>query len=150
MSEAGHSQRLARTPYTLAMVICEAAHRDMATGKTTLLGIFTTIGSQVFPATLGQLCIYLAITDGLGPVPITLKVVDVDEVEAPLFEQTASFEFQDPLSVVETVFQILNLVFPVPGEYRVQLFAADEPLMERRLLVLQPPAPQLPLSEPPP
>lgn len=148
MSETDQHQTLARTPYTLAMVVCEAAYRDMATLKTTLLGIFTTIGSQVFPAMLSQVCVYLAVTDGLGSVPITLKVVDVDETEQPLFEQTVNFDFPDPLVVLETIFQIQNLPFPAPGEYRVQLFAANEPLMERRLIMVGPATPPPTASDP--
>lgn len=45
--------------------------------------------------------------------------------------------FPDPLAVVEVVFSKANVLFPAPGEYRVQLFAAGEPLRERRLHVLQ-------------
>jgi hypothetical protein len=43
--------------------------------------------------------------------------------------------FADPLVVLEVVFTQARVVFPEPGEYRLQLFAAGEPLLERRLQV---------------
>jgi len=46
--------------------------------------------------------------------------------------EAATFPFTHPSIVV---YVVLKVVFPEPGEYRLQLFVAGEPLLERRLQV---------------
>lgn len=123
-------------PYALAMVICDHVWRDGTTGKCTLLGSFSFIAAASFPATHHSMGIYAAITDGRGKVSITLTIVDADEEEA-LFRAEAEIGFEDPRAVSELVLNLQNITFPRPGEYRVQLFAGDEFLLERRLIVQQ-------------
>jgi hypothetical protein len=50
------------------------------------------------------------------------------------FETTVSF--LEPTEEVEAVFRLVDLVFPEPGDYRLQLFAAGQFLQERRFLVI--------------
>ena len=122
-------------PVPLAMVICDAVHEDPTTGKKTILGTFTAVQSPEFPATVGKICIYLALTDARGTVPIRLSIVDVDELRPPIIEQSADLNFLDPITVEHTDFDLIDVIFPSPGEYRIQLFAGDEFVIERRLNV---------------
>ncbi len=124
-------------PYTLALIVCDQIYADPATGKMTLLGTFSTIGASRFPAIHPSMAIYLAVTDGRGKCPIRVRLVDVDETREPVFTLDGQVEFKDPRSVVEMPFQTPPLQFPEPGEYRLQLFCGDEPLMERRIVLLQ-------------
>jgi hypothetical protein len=57
-----------------------------------------------------------------------MRLVDVDETHAPVFEENTIIEFPDPLTVVEFTFVHRGPVFPSPGEYRLQLFGAGQPL----------------------
>lgn len=125
-----------QAPYPLAMVICDAIFRDPGSGKRTLLGCFSTIIAPKFPARQPLLALYIAVTDGRGRVPITLKLVDVDEDAPPIFEAENVIEFTDPRVIMELDLHIANAVFPKPGEYRLQLLAGKEPILERRILVL--------------
>ena len=50
------------------------------------------------------------------------------------FETTVNF--LDPTEEVEVVFRLLDLVFPEPGDYRVQLYGAGQFLRERRFLLI--------------
>ena len=122
-------------PYALAMVICDFIWRDLATGKCSLLGSFSFIAARNFPAVHPSLGVYAAITDGRGKIPIVFQVVDVDEVEEPIFKAESEVDFKDPRAVSEWILNIQGLSFPKPGEYRFQLFAGSEFLLERRLLV---------------
>ena len=127
----------AQPPYPLAMVICDAIHQDRATGKRTLLGCFSTIGAPAFPASHPLLAAYVALTDGHGEVPIKLQLVDVDEAEEPLAEAEGKVKFTDPRVVVEIGLHLAGIVFPRPGEYRLQLYGAGELLIERRILLIE-------------
>lgn len=124
-------------PYALAMVICDWIWRDPYTGKRTIIGTFSVIGARKFPAVHPILSIYTAFTDGRGKVPIKLRIVDVDEESEPLFEVEQEIDIPDPRAIGEFDAHAMGISFPSPGEYRVQLFACNEMIIERRILVHQ-------------
>ncbi len=124
-------------PVVLAMIICDAIYQDPATRKCTLLGTFSTINARQFPVVHPQLAVHVALTDGHGRTRIRLTLVGTDENQRPLFSGEGAIEFNDPRMVAELNFTIANLTFPAPGEYRLQVQANDELLMERRLYVLE-------------
>jgi hypothetical protein len=139
-------------PYALAMVICDAIWKDPGSGKRTILGCFSTILAQKFPASHPILAVYVAVTDGHGKVPLSLRLVDAKDDENTLFSADGEGQFPDPRAVLELDFHIPGLVFPEPGEYRFQLWAGDEMLITRRLAVTQiplPPSPARPTEEQP-
>ena len=126
-------------PYCLAMVLCDAVHQDRATGKFTLLGLFSTVGAHEFPADV-QLCVYFAITDGDGDHQVTLRVVQsehiFDSACEPVYEANVNVKLESPLMVLEGHFGIKDLKLPDPGVYHIELLDGDEVLMSRRLVAL--------------
>jgi len=125
-----------QAPDVLAMLFADDIHRETASGKFSILGTYDTVAAPSFPWTLPALIMYLALTDGRGQTPMTIRLVDVDELRPPIFESQATIDFSDPLSVVEMAFFETNVLFPGPGEYRVQLFAFGQFIRERRLLLI--------------
>jgi hypothetical protein len=61
--------------------------------------------------------------------------VGANEGDPPLFSGEGTIEFPDPRVVAELNFGLRNVGFPHPGEYRFQVYANEELLMERRLHV---------------
>ena len=127
-------------PYCLAMVLCDAVHRDGATGKFTILGTFSTFAVREYPAKV-SFCVYYAVTDGLGPTTLRLRLVDAasgiadsagGKHQKSVFEIRADFGFDNPLAVVESTVGI-ETVLPMPGLYHCELWAGDDLLMSRRL-----------------
>ncbi|MCK6457369.1 MAG: hypothetical protein L6Q92_12675 [Phycisphaerae bacterium] len=129
-----------RTPAVLSMIVCDGVHRDPSTGKFTILGTFNIIGCRQTPVTHEVMFVYLALTDALGTTPLTLDLVSADETTT-IFKSEVSIDVPDPLVVVELPLQARNVTFENPGEYRLRLFCADEPLMERRIVVAKLPEP---------
>lgn len=123
-------------PVVLAMVICDAIHQDPATKKCTLLGTFSTITARSFPVVHPGLAIHVALTEGRGNTRIRLTLVSSADEQQVLFTQEGTIQFADPRVVAEINFGLRNLSIPQPGEYRVQIFANDELMAERRLHVL--------------
>jgi hypothetical protein len=117
------------------MVVCDSIHIDPSTGKRYLLGTFSIIHAVEFPATHPVLCLYVSMTNGRGDTPIRIQLIDADEEREPIFVNEAEVPFDDPRTVVEMGIVLQNITFEAPGEYRFQLFASDEFLMERRILV---------------
>jgi len=125
-----------QAPFALSMMICDAVHIDPGTGKAFILGCFGSIGAERFPAMHPHMAVFAEITDCRGKTPFQVRVVDVDEQCEPIAEMITDVEMPDPLAIGMLVVQLVGMVFPAPGEYRVQLFSGDAPLMERRLLLM--------------
>lgn len=123
-------------PLALAMVVCDAIWADPGTGKKTILGTFSTIIGREFPLKMSQLSVYVALTDARGKVPLTLRLVDVDELRDPVISQDFEVDFIDPIMIAEGTFLFTETIFPEPGEYRLQLLSASELIIERRLLIM--------------
>jgi len=123
-------------PFPLAMVVCDRIHRDPGTGKLFILGCFSIIGVETLPATHLEMGLYVELTNGRGKIPIRVRLVDADEERDPIWETTDDFESEDPRTVMQLAFDIRGLQFEHAGEYRFQLFACSEFLMERRIIVL--------------
>jgi hypothetical protein len=121
-------------PYALAMLVCDGLHLDPMTGKTYVMGCFSKVFAREFPATQAM-CVYAILTDGYGKVPVIVRIVDVDAADEPLFEAKAEVEFTDPRMMVELTFGPEGVTFPAPGEYRIQLFAGPEFVIERRIVL---------------
>lgn len=124
-------------PSCLAFVIADAIWRDPGTGKRTILGCFSAIHAREFPAAHGQLALYIALTEGRGTVPLEVRLVRVDAEDEEIAKVAADIEFRDPRMILEVDLHVRGLVFPMPGEYRFQVSAQGEFLIERRLVVAQ-------------
>ena len=125
-------------PILLAMVVCDQAYRDSTSQKTSLLGIFSVIFAPKLPALHPYLTVYLSLTDAKGLVQLKVQLIDVNESKTPLATVEMPMEIEDPRTVFETYVTLGNLEFPEYGEYRVQTFANNEFLGERRITLIPP------------
>lgn len=129
---------MSAVPYPLAMVVCDGFWRDPYTGKHTLIGTFSAIGGSTFPLVHTVLSVYISLTDGRGKTPLRLQLVDVNEEQEPIFELTQEVDFVDARMICEICFQAVGVTFPRPGEYRLKLFADQEFIIERWIVVFGP------------
>jgi hypothetical protein len=118
------------------MLICDAVWSDPWTGKKTLIGTFSHIVANAFPLAHPFLAVFLALADARGKFPVKVRLVGSDEDAPPLMEVEAEVSNDDPRAVVELVLNFNGVVLPAPGEYRLQAHAANEFLIERRLLAV--------------
>jgi hypothetical protein len=130
-----------QAPDVLAMILADSVLRDAVTGKWFIHGVYSSIFADEFPATYPMIVVYTSITNGHGKTNLELKLIDVDEEFDALGTKTITVDFADPLVVIDVVFPLGPIVFPTPGEYRIQLFGAGQPLRERRLYVVPRPTP---------
>ncbi len=120
-------------PDVLSLLVCDQILIDRLTGKTSLIGMFSTIGASRYPVRHPQLCVFASLTDGRGPTPLELTIVDSEDARPPIVSGTATVEFKDPRAVACLNLHFNGLVFPEPGGYRVQLKCHGELLREARL-----------------
>ena len=132
------SARPPQTPLCLALVLADAVHQDPSSRKHTILGTFSTLYAPAFPAVHPFMAAYTVLTDGMGPTPVKLQIVDGD-TDTSLVEAEAEVNFDTPWLVLEIVLILEKMVFPRAGRYRLQLWSAEHLLMERRLMVVHAP-----------
>jgi hypothetical protein len=124
-------------PEVLALVLADHIHHDDETGKLFILGTRLQIWARSFPLDHPALAVYAALVDGRGNITLRFRLVDSDEEGEVVAEEEAEVTFDDPLTELQVVVSFNELVFPEPGEYRLQLFAGGQFLRERRLMVGQ-------------
>ncbi|HBI46936.1 MAG TPA: hypothetical protein DDY78_29400 [Planctomycetales bacterium] len=130
-----------QAPDVLAMVLADAVLGDLVSKKLFIQGTYSAIFGRDFPLVCPAIVVYAAITNGHGKTLIELRVVDVDAEHEPLGKAGILMDFADPLVVADAVFAISPVVFPGPGEYRLQLYMGNHLLRERRLQVIPVPMP---------
>ncbi len=135
-------------PDVLALLVCDQIITDRLSGKQSLIGMFSTIHSVRFPVVHPQLCVYVALTDGRGKTPLTIRIVDADDSRPPLVQGTGAVEFKDPRMIANLALQFHGLRFPEPGQYRIQLYCKEAPLREARLMLVKARRPPRPPGQP--
>ena len=123
-------------PAVLALIVADYIHRDERTGAFTILATRAAIGAKDFPWTQARLAVYTVLTDGRSKTMLQLRLVDVEGAREAVLEHETEIEFLDPTDDVEVVFSLSELVFPEPGDYRLQLLAGGQLLCERRILLI--------------
>lgn len=118
------------------MILCDAVHQDPATGKSFILGTFSTIFATSFPALHPRLWIFIQLTNGHGEAPLEFKIsrVSPDDLDPPpVFRGPVPCAFTSRQDVVDLYIKIDHLVLPTDGEYRLILEMQGTLIIERRL-----------------
>ncbi|MBP6507807.1 MAG: hypothetical protein KA257_09610 [Opitutaceae bacterium] len=121
-------------PQLLAWLTCDGVHLDPATGKHTILGVFSNIRAQRFPVTHPFMVWFMTLTDcAAGPHKIRILLGDDPTRMKPLLER--NFDSPNPLQRINLINEIRNLSFPQPGDYSITIEVDDEPLLATSMSV---------------
>jgi Family of unknown function (DUF6941) len=127
---------MAEPPIVLGLTLCDYVIVEEGTRKVSLIGAFTSMAVEEFPAVSPPFSVYAALTDASGNVTIRLVVVRLDtDEEVYSFQGTA--HFPDKLAAVGFYLHIQDCSFPVPGFYQFTLDVDGEWVAHRRLRVYQ-------------
>jgi len=122
-------------PIVLTLLLCEKVIVDARTQQYSLIGLVSNVNASRFPVRSPSLCIYTEVTGGHGVTPLTVLIVDVDEVREPVVKLDLEVNLEDPLAVTQVVFGMPKLIFPEPGDYRLQAVSGSHRLLEKRLIL---------------
>jgi hypothetical protein len=132
-------------PNVQALVLASHVHQDTTIGRYYILGTYNQIRCAQFPTPRVPLCLYIAVCNAHGYTALRVRVVEVDElleeIPGPICDTTNPVDLRDPLRVYEFGLN-LSVIFPKPGDYRVQVCAGNEILREARLRVIHAPPPE--------
>ena len=125
------------TPILLSEMICDRVIFDRLSGMPSIINIIQTINAPRFPVRHDQLIFFCEMTNGHGSTKIRIRLVDLQEQEKIIFEQTQPVDFKDVRQIVTVAINLMGIVFQHTGEYRFQLFANDTLLGERSVMCRQ-------------
>ncbi len=120
---------MSTTPQVLAWITCDSVYVDPATGKHTLLGIFSNLRAKEFPVTHPRMIWFLSFSDltaGSHALKITIGLPMADEEPRTIIEKT--FDSPGPQHRINLINDIHNLKFETPGNYSI-LIEIDEQLV---------------------
>lgn len=123
-------------PQVLVWLTCDGVHIDPATGKHTILGVFSNIVARQFPFVHPYMVWFLTVSDvqaGSHKIRISMGV-DPTQMQ-PLIERP--FESKSPLQRINLINEVRNLTFPAAGQYDLLIEIDDEPLLATNIQVTQ-------------
>ena len=121
-------------PSLLAWITCDAVHIDPASGKHTILGVFSNIKARSFPVVHPYMVWFLTLTDvqpGMHKIKMSLGLDPANPPELLHRE----FESQSPLHRINLINELRNLRFEQPGDYSILIEVDDEPILATNLTV---------------
>ena len=134
-------------PVVLTLLLCEKVIVDARTEQYSLVGLVSNVNASKFPVRSPNLCIFTEVTGGHGVTALTVRIVDVDEEREPVVKLDLKLNLENPLAVTQFVFGMPPLVFPEPGDYRLQALSGGSRLLEKRLILRDAEGAELDLEE---
>lgn len=127
-------------PQLLAWLTCDGVHIDPASGKHTILGIFSNIHAVQFPLIHPLMYWFLSLTD-CAQGEHRLRISMGFEANPPKKLIERPFKSHSPLERINLINEIRGLPFPAPGEYSLLVEIDDEPLLATNIVITTNPPP---------
>lgn len=117
-------------------IICDSIRRE-DNGKLMFLGIFEVIGARTFPAKHHELFIANRWIKGAGKFREKTRIVNSRDNRTVVETNEVLFELRDIEAAHTVISRMLNIVFPEPGKYRVEVLLDGEILRYYPVIVAQ-------------
>jgi hypothetical protein len=121
--------------------VCDDVIVDSVSHKPTLLNLWEIVRipvGSVFPYTLGKVCIVALMRGGLGEGPFRVDVSRTDTNDVIRRSRDYPVNFGDRRSSRLVVIRLVDVVFPTPGAYLLELFCEGLFVDDRLIEVLSP------------
>jgi hypothetical protein len=119
--------------------VCDEVLQDPASGKFSFLAIFDDVvppPGAGYPFRLGRMCVAAQLVGGSGPVPVRVEVVEGATQNLVHAAGPFTVHFPTRQQIVTVCIRILDVVFPAPGVYFVELYGQGA-FLDDRILRLQ-------------
>jgi hypothetical protein len=114
--------------------MCDGVHIDPATGKHTLLGVFSNIKGREFPVVHRYMVWFMTLTDvSAGKHRVKISMGLEPTRMTPLIQR--EFASESPVHRINLINELGNLTFPQPGEYSILIEIDDEPILATSISV---------------
>jgi hypothetical protein len=123
-------------PTGKVVYVCDEVLQDPASGKTSYLGIFDDVvaaSGAGYPFRLGRMCVAAQLVGGSGPLPVHVEVVAGATQNLVRRAGPFTINFPNRHQIVTECVRLLNVDFPGPGVYFVELYSQGAFLDDRTL-----------------
>ena len=121
-------------PQLLVWITCDGVHIDPASGKHTILGVFSNIKVRSFPVVHPYMVWFMTLTD-VQPGPHRIKIsMGLNPAGLPTLIER-DFESQSPLHRINLINELRNLPFEQPGDYTIHIEVDDETILATSMTV---------------
>jgi hypothetical protein len=106
--------------------VCDEVLHDPASGKISYPGIFDDVVAPPdsgYPFRLGRMCVAAQLVGGAGPVPVHVEVVEGATQNLVRRAGPFTLNFPSRHQIVTVCVRLLNVDFPGPGVYFVELYS---------------------------
>ena len=118
---------MSTNPQVLAWITCDSVYVDPATGKHTLLGIFSNLRANEFPVTHPRMIWFLSFSDlTLGSHKLKISIGLPMSEEEPRVIIERDFESPGPHHRIHLINDIHRLKFEKPGNYSILIEIDDQ------------------------
>lgn len=121
-------------PVVLGLNLCDHVIVEERTKKVSLIGTFTGLGANKFPALLPPFSVFAMLTDGVGSVTMKLSITHMDTNEV-VYSYSGNLQFPDKVAEVAYHMRLRQCILPAPGLYQFTLWIDNEWAAQRRLRV---------------
>lgn len=122
-------------PVAIGLLLCEQIIVEEGTKSVTPVNCFTRRVVAQFPSEPLSFAAMAFLTDGLGEMPITLVIENLDQGEE-VYQRSATVRFDNPLQEYRVAIRVRNYSFVAPGYYQASVLAENDFLAHRRFRVL--------------
>lgn len=115
-------------------ILCDSIRRE-DNGKMMFIGIFEVIGAKTFPAAHHELFIANRWIKGMGSFKEKTKIVSLKDNKLIVETKEVEFELKNIEASHTVISRFMNIVFPVPGRYQVEVILNNELVRFYHLIV---------------
>jgi hypothetical protein len=112
-------------PNAFGLWLCEDVLVEEHSKSITLIRAFDRLRVRAFPSRPVDFIAYAVLTDGLGPMTLTLGVSHADTLDE-IYYRRAPLTLTDPLATTRIRFRVRSCSFPTPGRYEISRRADEE------------------------
>jgi hypothetical protein len=127
---------MSQRPVAIGLLVCEQVIVEENTGNVTLVNCFRRRKVAGFPADPFPFVVFAILTDGSGQITLEVRIERLDTLDE-VYQVSHTIRFPDPLQEVRCVIRLRDCSFPVAGPYQVTLLADNEPIAQRRIVLLE-------------
>ena len=124
------------TPVLVGMLVCDTAIQDVTSNKYTLVGVFSEINVQTFPAYHRSAWLYAQLIGCEGEYGVKIEFVRVSDQQV-FVSGESEIVGDNRHTNVERAWQLPPLPLEAPGEYEFRLWMNDRFISNVRIKVRQ-------------
>ena len=121
-------------PIALGLTLCDYVIVEEGTKKVSLIGTFTGIAVEHFPAVPQPFSVFSALIDGMGNATMRIEVTN-QETGEEVYARDRPIHFPDRLTEVYIHYRVRQCRFQNPGWYQATLFVDNDWVAQRRFRV---------------